>query len=72
MNSASERANGRASSPVLTFIFFVVPDHSAVVAAEGGEVVKGPGEGASLRGELRPRMWLEEELAMMESESRNA
>ena len=29
MSSASEQANGRASGPVLTSVFFFVPDHSA-------------------------------------------
>ena len=31
VSGASERANGRASGPVLTFRFFFVPDHSAMV-----------------------------------------
>ena len=32
VSSASERANRRASGPVLTFLFLFVPDHSASVA----------------------------------------
>ena len=28
MSGVSERANGRASGPVLTFLFLFVPDHS--------------------------------------------
>ena len=31
MSGASERANGRASGPVLTSRFFFVPDHSAMM-----------------------------------------
>ena len=31
VSGASERANGRASGPVLTSLFLFVPDHSAVV-----------------------------------------
>ena len=31
VSSASERANGRASGPVLTSLFLFVPDHSALV-----------------------------------------
>ena len=30
MSGASERANGRASGPVLQFVFFAVIDHSAL------------------------------------------
>ena len=33
MSGASERANGRASDPVLTSRFLFVPDHSATAAA---------------------------------------
>ena len=33
VSGASERANGRASDPVLTSRFLVDPDHSAAVAA---------------------------------------
>ena len=31
VSSASERANGRASGPVLSSLFLFVPDHSALV-----------------------------------------
>ena len=33
MSGASERANGRASVPVLTSRFLIVPDHSALVCS---------------------------------------
>ena len=52
MSGASERANGRASGPVLTSLFLFVSDHSAVGEDEGvkqeGEVVV-EGEGIKLK-----------------------
>ena len=38
MSGASERANGRASGPVLTSLFLFVPDHSAVMGVGVVEV----------------------------------
>ena len=38
VSGASERANGRASGPVLTSLFLFVPDHSAM----GWEEMSGP------------------------------
>ena len=31
VSGASEQANGRASGPVLTSLFLLVPDHSALI-----------------------------------------
>ena len=35
VSDVSERANGRASGPVLTSLFLFVPDHSALVTVRG-------------------------------------
>ena len=40
VSGASERANGRASGPLLTSLFLFVPDHSATV--ETGEEALSP------------------------------
>ena len=39
MSGANKRANGRASGPVLTSRFLLVPDHSAAVAVGDGAAV---------------------------------
>ena len=44
MSGASERANGRASGPVLTFLFLFVPDHSVL----GEEVKREKGFGQEI------------------------
>ena len=38
MSGASERANGRASGPVLTSLFLFIPDHSAPSEGESDQV----------------------------------
>ena len=48
MRGASERANGRASGPVLTSLFLFVPDHSAAAYAGGGGYGADPTPAAGL------------------------
>ena len=50
MSGASERANGRASGPVLTSLFLFVPDHSALPIFEGHELFSSLEMGAAQTG----------------------